>query len=149
FTPREDAAASGAAVEKIATPGKGSIEDVVAFLGGNLTASRMLKSLLFMADGAIAMAVVRGDHEVNEIAVARTLGAQELRLATEEEVRAATGAALGFAGPVGFSGRVVIDREAAEVADAVTGANETDVHLANVNYGRDFEAEVAALRLVG
>jgi prolyl-tRNA synthetase len=146
--PREQRSSSGASPEKVATPGRGSIEAVVDFLGGDVTAQRMLKSLLFVADGDIAMAVVRGDHEVNEIAVARALGAAELRLATEDEVRAATGAAVGFAGPVGFSGSVVIDREAADVTDGITGANETDVHLANVNHGRDFQAKVAAIRQV-
>jgi prolyl-tRNA synthetase len=55
---------------------------------------------------------------------------------------------VGFAGPVGFRGRVVIDREAADVTDGITGANETDFHLAHVNHGRDFQAEVAALRQV-
>jgi prolyl-tRNA synthetase len=148
FTPL-NRAPTGAPIEHVATPGKGAIEDVVAFLGGDVTASRMMKSLLFVADGVITMAVVRGDHEVNEIAVARALGTQELRLATEDEVRSATGASVGFAGPVGFAGRVVIDREAADVTDAITGANATDLHLANVNHGRDFQADVAAIRLVG
>jgi prolyl-tRNA synthetase len=142
-------APGGAPIEKVATPGKGSIDDVVSFLGGDVTSRRMLKSLLFVADGDVVMAVVRGDHEVNELAVARALGARELRLATEDEIQRATGARVGFAGPVGFGGRVVIDREAASVVDAVTGANETDFHLVNVSHGRDFTAEVAAIRLVG
>jgi len=147
FVPAERVESTNA-ITKIATPGKGGIDDVVAFLGGDVTAKRMLKSLLFVADGEVVMAVVRGDREVNEIGVARALGAADIRLATEQEVREATSAAVGFAGPVGFKGRIVIDREATQVVDAITGANETDAHLGNVNFGRDFQAEVAAIRLV-
>jgi len=59
-----------------------------------------------------------------------------------------TGAAVGFAGPVGFSGKLVVDRDAASVSDGVTGANETDYHLLHVAYGRDFEGLVADIRSV-
>jgi prolyl-tRNA synthetase len=63
-------------------------------------------------------------------------------------VRRATGADVGFAGPVGFGGQLVVDRDAASVADGVTGANETDYHLLHVAHGRDFEGEVADIRSV-
>jgi prolyl-tRNA synthetase len=94
------------------------------------------------------LVVVRGDHEVNEIKLARALGAAEVHLASAADVEKATGAAVGFAGPVGFQGRVLIDREAAAVHDAVTGANETDYHFTHVVRGRDFEADVAEIRSV-
>src|SRR5207244_1016222 len=76
------------------------------------------------------------------------LGVDEVRLASAEAVRTATGAAVGFAGPVGFSGKLVVDRDAASVADGVTGANETDYHLLHVAYGRDFDGLVADIRQV-
>jgi prolyl-tRNA synthetase len=69
-------------------------------------------------------------------------------LASDDEVRRATGAPVGFAGPVGFEGKIVADREVAHVLNAVAGANEADHHLRNVNPGRDFHAELADLRMV-
>jgi prolyl-tRNA synthetase len=91
---------------------------------------------------------VRGDHEVNEVKLARALGAQEVHLASAADVERATGAAVGFAGPVGFEGRVIIDSDAAAVAAGITGANRTDAHLMDVVFERDFRGEVAAIRSV-
>ena len=138
------------ATEKVHTPGHGGISEVAAFLQLPLTS--FLKSLLYVtsggADASLVMAVVRGDHEVNEVKLARALGVTEVQLASASEVQSATGAGVGFAGPVGFSGRVVIDRDAESVADGVTGANQTDYHLLHVAYGRDFEGPVADIRTV-
>ena len=139
------AAPTSEPVARVHTPGHGSIDEVTAFLGVPRTA--MLKSLLYVAGEAVVMAVVRGDHDVNEVRLARTLGVDEVFLATEADVEKATGAKVGFAGPVGFKGRVVVDRAASLVGAGVTGANETDHHLKNVRFGRDFEGEVADIRL--
>jgi prolyl-tRNA synthetase len=141
------AQATTAAVEKIRTPGKKGIDDVVAFLGGDVTPARMLKSLLYVAGDEVVMVVVRGDHEVNEIRVARHLGVPAVHLASDADVAKATGAPVGFAGPVGFRGKVVADPAAVAVHDAITGANEKDHHLLHVAFGRDFQAEVAPVRL--
>ena len=133
-------------MERVHTPGAGSIEDVSKFLG--LDPKRFLKSLVYVAGSDIVLAVVRGDHEVNEVKLARALGVGEVHLAAAADVEKATGAAVGFAGPAGFRGKVVIDRDAASVRDAVTGANTTDYHLKHVAFGRDFSAEVAEIRNV-
>jgi prolyl-tRNA synthetase len=69
-------------------------------------------------------------------------------LASATDIEHATGAEVGFAGPVGFRGRVIVDRDAASVVDAVTGANETGYHLLHVVRGRDYEGEVAEIRSV-
>ncbi len=108
--------------------------------------TRFLKSLVYAAGQELVLAVVRGDHEVNEIKLARALGADEVHLAKGSEVREATGALVGYAGPVGFNGRVLIDPDAAAIADAIAGANEDDHHLLHVCLGRDYKAEVAPLR---
>jgi prolyl-tRNA synthetase len=129
---------------RVHTPGKGSIEDVAAFLGAPKGA--MLKSLLFLAGDAVVMVVVRGDHEVNPVRLARSLGVDEVFLATEAAVEKATGAKVGFAGPVGFKGKIVVDRAASLVPSGMTGANETDWHLKNVVFGRDYRADVADVR---
>jgi prolyl-tRNA synthetase len=146
------AAAQPAALplETVATPRVHTIEEVVAFLGGGLSAQQTLKALIYVdGSGTLAMALVRGDHEVNEIKLARALGAREVHLASDEDVRRATGAAVGFAGPVGFAGRIVADPSALAVHNAVTGANKTDAHLRNVCPGRDYRAEPADIRSVG
>jgi prolyl-tRNA synthetase len=134
-----------AAREKVHTPGHGTIDEVTKFLG--VTKQKMLKSLLYAAGKDTVMVVVRGDHEVNPVLVARAVGVEEVFLATEADVKKATGANVGFAGPVGFGGRILLDRTAAGVKNGVTGANESDYHLKNVNVTRDFTADVVDVRL--
>ena len=134
------------ALHKVHTPNVGTIAEVAAFL--KACPEKFLKSLLYKAGDETIMAVVRGDHEINEIKLARALGVDEVVLADDEEIKRATGARVGFAGPVGFKGKVLIDRDAAVVRGGITGANEDDHHLADVERGRDFEAEVADLRSV-
>ncbi|HEX8789471.1 MAG TPA: proline--tRNA ligase [Polyangiaceae bacterium] len=132
-------------VARVHTPGHGTIEDVTKFLG--VQKSAMLKSLLYVANGEVVMAIVRGDHDVNEVRLARALGVDEVFLAGEADVQKATSAAVGFAGPVGFKGKIVVDRAASVVPSGVTGANETDWHLKNVVLGRDYQGQVADVRL--
>src|SRR6185503_4016132 len=72
----------------------------------------------------------------------------EVRMADAETVKKATGADVGFAGPVGYKGRVLVDRAAADVQGGVAGANETDHHVVDVVFGRDYDGEVADLRSV-
>jgi prolyl-tRNA synthetase len=140
------------APEKVATPTARTIEEVAAFLGVEKAAT--LKSLLYLAkDGPrtsqVVMAVVRGDHEVNELRLARALGATEVFLASDEDVERATKAKTGFAGPVGFDPkRVFVDADAAVVKGGVAGANETGFHFKEVWFGRDYQGDVATLRLV-
>jgi prolyl-tRNA synthetase len=138
------------ALKKVPTPGKRTIEEVSAFL--DKPANRFLKSLVYIAtsgtETAVVLAIVRGDHELNEVKLARALGASEVRMADAETVKKATGADVGFAGPVGYKGRIVVDRAAADVQGGVSGANETDQHNVNVVFGRDYEGEVADLRSV-
>jgi prolyl-tRNA synthetase len=134
-----------AATERIHTPGHGAIDDVAEFLG--VSQAAMLKSLLYTAGNTVVMAVVRGDHSLNEVRLARALGVGEVFLAGEADIEKATGAKVGFAGPVGFRGKVIVDRAASLVPSGITGANETDWHLKNVRFGRDYDGEVADLRL--
>ena len=132
--------------EKIHTPGHGKIDAVAKLL--KQSPADFLKSLVYLADAKLVMVVLRGDHDVNEVKLARALGVNEVHLASSADVEKATGAAVGFAGPIGFDGRVVIDEDAASITDAVTGANETDYHYLHVQHGRDFTAEVVSVRQV-
>jgi prolyl-tRNA synthetase len=83
--------------------------------------------------------ILRGDHELNALKAQRIAGvATPLRLASAAEVSAACGCEPGYIGPVGLTGvRVVADHAALAVADFVCGANEKDMHLTGVNWGRD------------
>ncbi|MEO8876643.1 MAG: proline--tRNA ligase, partial [Polyangiaceae bacterium] len=130
---------------KVHTPGHGSIEDITKFL--KIDPSQMLKSLVYVAGKETVLVVVRGDHEVNEIRVARTLGVPEVFLASDTEVEKSTGAKVGFAGPVGFKGKILVDRAASLVVNGATGANETDYHLTGVNIVRDYQGDVVDVRL--
>ena len=130
---------------EVHTPKHGTIDEVTAFLG--VTKDKMLKSLLYVAGEGVVMAVVRGDHDVNEIRLARALGLSEVFLASEADVTKATGAAVGFAGPVGFKGKILVDRAASVVVNGVTGANKSDYHWKGVNRGRDYEGDVVDIRL--
>ena len=129
-------------MEDVHTPGVGSIEAVCAFL--KTVPAEMIKTLVYTADGRPAVALVRGDHELNEGKLARALAAEQLALADPATIQAVTGAAVGFAGPVGLTEKVakmVIDHTVAAMAVGVTGANKTDYHTRNVVPGRDFPLE--------
>jgi prolyl-tRNA synthetase len=143
--PEADESESSEERAKVHTPKVGTIQDVSAFLKKPKT--KFLKSLVYVADKDVVLAVVRGDHDVNEIRLARALGVAEVFMASDAEVQKATGASVGFAGPVGFKGKIVVDRAAAAVKNAATGANETDQHFTGVNRGRDWEGEIADIRL--
>jgi prolyl-tRNA synthetase len=141
------AAASAAAAEArraVPTPGKSSVADVAAFLG--VPAERVVKTLVYETEKGFVAAAIRGDREVNEVKLANVLDVQHLVLASEEKVRQATGAPVGFAGPVGLPAevRLVADLSVRDHANFVCGANEGDTHLVGVNWQRDATPEVFA-----
>lgn len=147
-----DASVGLSAMDKVATPGKRTIEEVRTFL--KRPATDFIKTLIFMADKEPVAVLMRGDHEANEIKVKAFLRAQrgsdiaELRLASDAEVHEATQAPVGFAGPVGLTIPIYADLAVAGMVNAVTGANERDMHLVDVNVGRDFAVTAFAdLRL--
>ncbi|KGM55141.1 proline--tRNA ligase [Lysobacter daejeonensis GH1-9] len=146
--------AASEAMRKVDTPTQKTCEDVAALLGIGL--ERTAKSVAIMGADAegnpqFVLALVRGDHVVNEIKLAKLAGLGDYRLATEAEIVEHLGAQPGFLGPVNAVRpiRVVADRSVAAMADFVVGANENGFHLAGVNWGRDLpEPEVADIRNV-
>ncbi|MBA4496232.1 proline--tRNA ligase [Paenactinomyces guangxiensis] len=135
------------AMEKVATPGKRSIQDVAAYL--NVPTRQLVKSLLFIADGTPVLVLVRGDHEVNDVKVKNLVDASLCELADEETIRRVTGAPSGFVGPVGLKEKVqvFVDQAVMQLNEMVVGANEADTHLKHVQVGRDFTVDqVADLR---
>ncbi|MBV9946809.1 MAG: proline--tRNA ligase [Myxococcales bacterium] len=147
-----DAPRQGGGPEAVSTPDQRTIDEVAAFFA--IGKDRTLKSLLYAPkDGPfeqkVVLAVVRGDHEVNELRLARAVGATEVFLASEEDIERETKAKVGFAGPVGFDPeRTFVDRDAAAVMAGVTGANRTGYHLKDVWYGRDYRGRLETLRLL-
>jgi prolyl-tRNA synthetase len=140
------AASAPPPAEPVSTPKQRSIEEVSAFL--KIPASQLLKSLVYRSGERFVLAVVRGDHELNEDKLARALGVPEVELADAEAVQKLTGAPPGFAGPAGFSGEVVVDIQASRVPDATAGANAPGQHLQHVVFGRDYTGKVVDLRSV-
>src|SRR5512133_861252 len=123
-------------LEKVHTPGKKSIQEVSEFL--QLPASATVKMLVLMADNKPVAALLRGDHDLNEIKLKKLLGCEELEMATDEIIAKVTSAPVGFLGPVSQSIRMVADLTVKGMRNFVTGANEVDYHLKNVNHERDF-----------
>ncbi len=137
-------------LEKVATPDCKTIAELATFLG--ILESQTAKAVFLMAtiqEGEAAVerfvfAIVRGDMDVNETKLANALGAKGLRPATEEEIRA-VGAEPSYASPIGLDDVfVIVDDLIPQCANLVAGANEAGYHLRNVNYGRDYQAQVVA-----
>lgn len=148
-----DPAARAAASEelrKIDTPTQKTCEEVAALMG--IALLRTVKSIAVMTtENEFVLALVRGDHEVNEIKLAKVAGLNDYRMASEAEIADYLGSEPGFLGPLNprKAIRVVADREVAAMADFVVGANEKGLHIAGVNWGRDLaEPEVADIRNV-
>ena len=140
---RPPAAATAALpLEDVYTPEQRTIEELARFLG--VPAAETLKAVFYIADGNPVFVAIRGDVEVNETKLRNALDAVDLRLMTDAEV-AANGLVAGSASPVSLAGiRIVADDSAVESPNLVGGANRPDYHLRNVNYGRDWRADVVA-----
>ncbi|QNR97831.1 proline--tRNA ligase [Stenotrophomonas sp. 169] len=142
-------AAASESLRKVETPTQKTCEDVAALLG--LPLQRTVKSVALMTAEGFVLALVRGDHEVNEIKLSKVAGLADQRFASETEIADYLGSIPGFLGPVAPSKgiRVIADPEVAALADFVVGANEAGFHLAGVNWGRDLpEPEIADIRNV-
>jgi prolyl-tRNA synthetase len=127
-------------IQRVDTPDQRSIEEVADYL--DISQQQLVKTLILVTDTEEVVAVLlRGDRELNEIKLANLLGVDFVEMASDEVVREITGAPTGFAGPVGLKIRIVADGEVAGMANFVVGGNAVDVHLLDVNHGRDFEVE--------
>ncbi|GAB4165057.1 MAG: proline--tRNA ligase [Rhodocyclaceae bacterium] len=122
-------------LRKLATPGKTRCEDVAEYLEVALT--RTVKAIAIMHDEDFHLLLLRGDHSLNEIKVAKIPFLSPFRFATEEEIEARLGCRPGYIGPCGAGVSIIADRAVAVMSDFVCGANEPGYHLAGVNWGRD------------
>lgn len=143
------------AQREVHTPGAGRVEDVCGVLGTQ--PSQMIKTLIYSANVSAGkdktrqirvVALVRGEHDINEIKLRKVAGAA-VELAEPKVIEELTGAAVGFAGPQGIVARfregdkLIIDRDVVGLRNAASGANKTDYHVMNINPGRDFPLEGA------
>jgi prolyl-tRNA synthetase len=135
-------------LQAVKTPGKHTVEQVSRFL--NVPATKLIKTLLYDVGEEHVAVLVRGDHDVNEAKLARVLGSSHVKLSNAQTIERLSGAPVGFTGPVKLSGvRLLVDHAVMRIVNGVTGANQADMHLVNVNSGRDFQSSVAAdLRMV-
>lgn len=136
-------------MEKVVTPGTKTIEDVSNFL--KVDQKKTMKALLFKVYGETeetfeyVAAFVRGDRELNMTKLVNALGVPEhaIEFANENEMGAETGCVGGFTGPIGLHDcKIVVDSELVGQKNLVAGACETDHHIINVNYGRDFKGDI-------
>ena len=135
-------------LEEVHTPGQKTIGQVSEYLG--ISEKGLIKTLFYETESEVVVALVRGDHDVNEIKLQHLLDCLRLELASEEIVKKLTDAPLGYAGPIGLKNVLVIaDHEVSVMRNAVTGANKDDYHYKNVCPGRDFKAsKIADIRFV-
>ena len=132
------------APKKVETPEMRTIEDVSDFLHVDPRATA--KAMPVVVDGAVVLALVRGDDRLDEAKLAAAVG-QLVRPATDQEITSTFGASPGSIGPVGSPVRIVAD-EALSEGQYIVGANRDDWHLKGVQAGRDFQAEFVDLRVV-
>lgn len=149
-----DAPASNEAelpLEEVHTPGTKTIEEVSGFL--NIDQTQTMKALLFVTyddngdENGYVAAFVRGDRELNMIKLVNALNIPEhaIEFADETKMGEVTGCVGGFTGPVGLHDcRIVVDSELPGLKNLCAGACKVDYHLKNVNYGRDFKADIIA-----
>ena len=146
------AAEDAADVELIETPNCSTIEDLANFL--QIPVEKTIKAVAFDVDGKTVLCMVRGDHEVNDVAVQNLVGGNTIEPATDEELKA-HGLQPGYMSPIGAdtpdneSFYVIVDPTAMNVPNGVTGANKHGYHYKNVNPKRDFQnVTVATIRLM-
>jgi prolyl-tRNA synthetase len=141
-------------LDKVATPGKKTIEDVSAFL--NVSAEKSVKTLIVLAElddkgtqGLVAL-ILRGDHQLNEVKAEKLDGVfAPLTMASEQQIEDTLNCTIGSLGPIGMTIPVIVDASAAHLADFVCGANEEGFHYTGVNWSIDAAAfETADIRNV-
>jgi prolyl-tRNA synthetase len=122
------------------TPGMRSVEETARFLA--IPEGKFAKTLVYETDKGFAVVVVRGDREINEVKLLNALNVEHLQLASEEKALAATGATVGSLGPVNLKAglSLLADLSVAGLKNFAAGANESGVHLVDVNWERDVDA---------
>ena len=131
-------------MEKVHTPNATTIDDLVDFF--KIEKRNFGKALVYLASGEPVVVIIPGDRELNETKLCNYLKVpeHELEMADEETIIKISGANKGFTGPVGLKEdvKIIVDSRITKSKNLIVGGNETDYHIKNVNYGRDFEGEI-------
>ena len=133
---------------KVSTPDCDTIDKLVKFL--NVPATRIVKSILYIADDQKVLVLIRGDKQINEVKLGHVLDADEVREANTSELKEITGSEKGGVGPINadWADKIVADETVKGLYNVVVGANETDYQFENANLDRDFKVdEFADLRI--
>lgn len=139
------------AIEKFATPHCSTIEDLVQAAG--VPAEKTIKAVALDIDGKLVLCMVRGDHEVNEVAVQHVVGGHDATPASAELLQK-YGLVPGYMSPLGAAKtseqfHILVDPTAMQIYNGVTGANEEGFHYRHVTPSRDFTGvQVAPIRLI-
>lgn len=126
---------------KVATPGMDTIEKLADFL--KVPSTRIVKSILYIADDQKVLVLIRGDKEINEVKLGHILDADEVRTANADELVEITGSEKGGVGPINadWADKIVADETVKDLYNVVVGANETDYQYQNANLDRDFKVD--------
>ncbi|TCI71864.1 proline--tRNA ligase [Exiguobacterium sp. SH0S7] len=122
-------------LEQVDTKDHKTIEDVARFL--DVETNTTIKSVLFNVDGETVMAIVRGDHEANDVKVKNALGGLDIQMEDESKIIELFGCEPGTLGPINSPVKVVADYAVKYLVDAVCGANVANTHFMHVNAERD------------
>ena len=131
-------------LKKVHTPNTTTIDDLEELF--KLNRNKFGKALVYIAGGEPVIAIIPGDRELNETKLCNALGIaeHELELADDETIKRISGGDKGFTGPIGLQEnvKVLIDSRISKMKNLIVGGNETDYHIKNANYGRDFKGEI-------
>ena len=138
------------AKEIVETPGQHTIQMVCDFLHVSVVCS--VKAVVYKLDDTVVLALVRGDHEVNEVRLQNLFNAVNVGLASDEDLKRC-GLIAGYISPIGLKKadnfEIIVDTTVMEMEDACCGANAVDKHYVHVNPKRDFEdVRVETIRLI-
>jgi prolyl-tRNA synthetase len=130
-------------IEEIFTPNISFVEEVANFF--QVSKKKVVKTMIYIVDKKPIIVLVRGDHEVSEIKLQGLLFANEVILADKQTITSFTKAPMGFLGPVGLKNvKIMADLSVVGISNAVVGANKKNYHMKNVNYKRDYSADIVA-----
>ncbi|MFP4017265.1 MAG: proline--tRNA ligase, partial [Halanaerobiales bacterium] len=127
-------------LEKVATPGQKTIEEVSSFL--DISEAKTIKALALLADGEPVLVLLCGDDQLNEIKLTNYLEVDEINPVEDNKFADYYNSVAGFIGPIGLDKvKILADKRVADIVNGVAGANEDDYHYINVNPGRDFQVD--------
>lgn len=136
--------------ELVSTPGQHTISMVCEYL--HAPVSQSIKAVVYKLDDKVVLAMVRGDHEVNEVRLQNIYHAVNVGMASDEDLKAC-GLTAGYISPIGLKNSdkfdIVVDASVMEMEDACCGGNQKDMHYIHVNPKRDFpNVRVDTIRLI-